>query len=242
MNKKRIIIYTIVGVISITFAVAVLSNYNAFTSGQSSETANSMDIPETGTYKIDESNKISTMQQWINDIETPEDSQVVPLINSAVHRAGQLWEEYQNIMNSGEVKIQPWEGIDIASGSWDSEDGKIKISLTFRTEEKRISECKKRIYSPEGTVEQFYRLSFYQDSETIRYSELDKNEFLWFHPGNKIKRYSRRLNPEEKSSQLWYSIEWDESGKIINELTQNFEIPEIQLPTQDEVQEVENRN
>ncbi len=185
---------------------------------------------ETEDPSKDVKDKIAAMEQWLSVVETSKDSQIVPLVNSAVHRTGRLWQEFQNLITSGQVRLKPWQGADIASETWDSPDDKVEISLTFRTEDRLLSECKKRVYSQENTVEQFYRLTFYKDSESIKYCELDKDEFLWFYPRNKIRRYSRRLNPDETDSEIWYSIEWDQDGKIINELTQTFQIPEIQLP------------
>jgi hypothetical protein len=174
--------------------------------------------------------EIAAMEQWLNEAEQSKDPEVVPLVDSAVKRAGRLWQEFQELMISGQVSLKPGQGSDIEGERWNSPDDIVEISLTFRTEDRLLSEFKKRVYSPDMKAGQFYCLAFYKDLQTIKYCELDRNEFLWFYPSNKIRRYSRRLEPDDEESQVWYSIEWDRDGKIINELTQTFQKPEIELP------------
>lgn len=227
MKRKKIVILAAVGIVGIVLimcALAAIYHHRPISAGLVTQPAKPEAIPSFEIPARDVSGQISAMQQWVSEVNTPKDPQIASYITTAVQQAGQLWQEWQILINSGKVRIRPWQGVDITSGVWESPDGKTKISLIFRSKERRISEYKKRIYSPEGKVEQFYCLAYYEDSGTLEYCSLDNQEIFWFYPGNKISRYGRKVKPAKEGCETWYSIEWDETGKIIKHGARSYEL------------------
>ncbi len=78
--------------------------------------------------------------------------------------------------------------------------------------------------------EQFYFLIFRPDLTGIKWCNLNDQEVLGFHPGNKLSAYARRVEPAEAGSESWYEIEWDENGKLVREQTRTYEIPKLRHP------------
>lgn len=216
MKRKKIVILVAVGILGIALIMCALAAIYHHRPTSATE------IPAR-----DVSGQISAMQQWVSEVNTPKDPQIASYITTAVQQAGQLWQEWQILINSGKVRIRLWQGVDITSGLWESPDRKTRISLIFRSKGRRISEYNKRIYSPGGKVEQFYWLTYYEDSGTIKHCDLNNGEVLFFYPGNKISCYARKVEPAKEGCETWYEIEWDESGKIIREQTKTSKIPII---------------
>jgi hypothetical protein len=168
------------------------------------------------------------MQQWVRQIDSPKDTQASARVSAAVEQAGQLWQEGQDLINSGKVQEKPRQGTNMASAVWKSPDKKTEIALTLRSPERRISQCDKRIYALGGELEWFCFLFFRDDFTGIKWCELNDQEVLGFHPGNKLSAYARRVEPAEAGSESWYEVEWDENGKIVREQTRKYEIPKGQ--------------
>ncbi len=227
MKTKMIFIFAVIGIIGIVLivcALAAIYYHRSTSAGLVTRPAKTEVDPATKIAIRDVNNQISAMQQWVAEVNKPTDTQITSYITSAVQQAGQLWQEWQMLVNLGKARIRPWQGTHFTSGTWESLDGRTKISLIFISKERRISEYKKRVYSPEGTLEQFYCLAYYEDSGTLEYCNLDNQEIFWFHPGNKISRYGCKVKPAREGYETWYSIEWDQAGKIIRQGTRNFEL------------------
>jgi hypothetical protein len=229
MKRKKIVTFAAVGIVGIAFitcALAAIYHYRVLSATRLTQSAKPEAVPASEIPARDVSSQVSAMQQWVTEVNTPKDAQLASYVTAAVQQAGQLWQEWQTLVNSGEVRIKPWQGTNFTSGVWESPDGKTKISLIFRSKERQIIHSKKRIYSPEGKVEQFYWLAYYDDSGTIKHCELDSREVLLFYPGNKISSYARKVDPAKEGWETWYEIEWDENGKIVREQTRTYEIPQ----------------
>jgi len=220
MKRKKNIAFAsagIVGISIITCALAAIHRNRSLSEG--------FEVPSRVL-----SGQISSMQQWITEVNTPKDMQIISYVTAAIQQTGQLCQEWQSLVNSGKARIKHWQGVDFTTGLWKSPDGKTKISIIFRSKEKKVIQSKKRIYSPDGTVKQFYSFAYYENSGTIKRCNLDNREILLFHPGNKISCYARKVEPAKEGWETWYEIEWDEEGKIIREQTRTHEIPKIEFP------------
>lgn len=232
MKRKRIVICTIVGVTGIVLmtcaSVALFGHKRPLTSQVPPALAEPNGVTESNIPSRDVSREISIMQQWVSRIDFPKDTQTSARIPDAVELVGQLWQEGQGLINSGKVKVKHWQGTNIASAVWKSPNKKTDIILVLRSPERRISQCRKKIYAPDGKPEQFYVLTFRDDFTGIEWCELNNQETLGFYPGNKLSRYSRRVEPIEVGSEGWYTVEWDENGKIVREQTGTYEIPKLQ--------------
>ena len=231
MKRKRTIIFIAVGVTGIAliaFALGAIYHYRVLSVIRLPKPPKIDEVPVLKVTIKDANAQISEMKRWINEVEPPKDTQIAIGVTDAVQKVGQLWQEWQDLLNSGQIKIRPWQGIDFTSGIWKSQDEKTDIWLLFRSKERRISQYTKRIYSPEGTVEQFYRIGYFEDSGVIENCLLDDQEVLWFYPGNKISRYARKVEPTKEGFETWYEIEWDENGRITQERTRTWEKLPIQ--------------
>lgn len=207
MKTKKILTFSLSGVVIlalITFAVRATFRHK---------------VPSFEVPRIDVSIQTSTMQQWLTEVNEPKDPQTIPHVTAAIQQVGQLWQEWHSLVTSGKARIKPWHGEDVSCALWNSEDNKTRIFSAFKPKARRVLDIKKRIYSPDGKVEHFYKLAYYKDSGTLEFCSLDNREVLFFHPNNKISIYSRKLEPAKEGFETWYGIEWDKHGKIIKQGT-----------------------
>jgi len=231
MKRKRTIIFIAVGVTGIAliaFALGAIYHYRVLSVIRLPKPPKIDEVPVLKVTIKDANAQISEMKRWINEVEPPKDAQIAIGVTDAVQQVGQLWQEWQDLLNSGQIRIRPWEGTTLTSGSWESQDGKTNIWLLFRSKERRISQYTKRIYSSKDVVDQFYYFEFFNDLGELEYCELDDREFLWFYPGDKISRYARKVEPTKEGFETWYEIEWDENGRITQERTRTWEKLPIQ--------------
>ncbi|MHC5087861.1 MAG: hypothetical protein ACYSN9_08620 [Planctomycetota bacterium] len=122
-------------------------------------------------------------------------------------------------MNSKKVHFSTFANTPQYSGSLKLEGQKIGYNFVFKSAAMELLHCIKDVYEDEAgrniIRDKSYELIFYPDGSNIEfYLRGSSKEQIHFRIGNKMKTYVLQIGDEE-----WYSISWDQNGKIVKEHT-----------------------
>jgi hypothetical protein len=169
------------------------------------------------------------MSEWESVIQMPEDEQMASRIKNALTSARQLWKEFQDLVNSRKIHFSEHKPAPKYGGSLRPEGKKISYSFVFRSAAMDLSHCIKRYYEDEAGRNvihaETYELIFCSDGSDIKYYRHGySREQIHFYPGNKIKTYvfqieEAKIGDENMKEGKWYSISWDQNGRILEERT-----------------------
>jgi hypothetical protein len=163
--------------------------------------------------------QLTSMSAWLDLIEMPQDEQMCSNIQNALTSARQLWKECQDLVNSKKVHFSTFANTPQYSGSLKLEGQKIGYNFVFKSAAMELLHCIKDVYEDEAgrniIRDKSYELIFYPDGSNIEfYLRGSSKEQIHFRIGNKMKTYVLQIGDEE-----WYSISWDQNGKIVKEHT-----------------------
>jgi len=217
MDRKRIILYLVTIIIVVgVLGIGVCAKYNI--AGRIKVMLlfpRSKELPIEDIVPRDITSEISAMKEWEQRIELPKDKEMTQRAQNALQTAREFWNECQELVNSGKIKISYWNGL--YSANWKSDNKKETIFLVFISERGEIRQCQKQVFADETykteIKEKGCQLKFYDNNDYLEwYHRRNGNEGVRFYPNNKIESFFYK-----SADGTTHSCSWDQESKIIRE-------------------------